>query len=69
MVTMAILLIYTNTLLSFKRWYDNFNCHVRCVPSTPIGRQPKQGLIVKLVFIFYSYSIALVGLFGATRNK
>ncbi|PVH84507.1 hypothetical protein DL98DRAFT_611259, partial [Cadophora sp. DSE1049] len=68
MVIMAVLLIYTNTFVAYEEWYDHYNCPVNCVPSKPIGGEPKRWLIVNLVLIFYSYPVALIGLFGLTRS-
>lgn len=68
MVVMAILLIYTNLLVAYEEWYDHYNCPANCVPSRPIGGEPKRWLIVNLVLICYSYPIGLVGLFGLTRS-
>ncbi|KAH7356763.1 hypothetical protein BKA65DRAFT_214413 [Rhexocercosporidium sp. MPI-PUGE-AT-0058] len=69
MVIMAILLIYTNLFVAYEDWYDKYDCPVSCVPSKPIGGQPKRWLIVNLVFILSSYPIALIGLFAFTRRE
>ena len=68
MVVMAILLIYTNLFVAYEEWYDHYNCPANCVPSKPIGGEPKRWLIVNLSLILYSYPLALVGLFGLTRS-
>lgn len=69
MVIMAVLLIYTNLFVAYEDWFDNYNCPVNCVPSKPIGGEPKKWLIVNLVFILSSYPIAIIGLFAFTRGK
>ncbi|KAL5324267.1 hypothetical protein ACEPPN_008812 [Leptodophora sp. 'Broadleaf-Isolate-01'] len=66
---MAVLLIYTNLFVAYEDWFDNYNCPVNCVPSKPIGGEPKKWLIVNLVFILSSYPIAIIGLFAFTRGK
>ncbi|KAG4442274.1 hypothetical protein IFR05_002265 [Cadophora sp. M221] len=69
MIIMAVLLIYTNLFMAYEDWLDRYNCPVNCVPSEPIGGEPKKWLIVNLVFILSSYPIALIGLFAFTRGK